>query len=137
MGASVIIIILVLVSVIVIIMIKVNCRKGLHDGNALMYNCEKLLSLNITELGTLQLNIIVPIEVKLKLEPLVGRNFVKIDIEKDCTLREAIEYHPKKLKFKRGHAYYEFFHEKENVSEDKELIFINKVKYLFTMLLIL
>lgn len=129
-GASLVIIISVLVLVIVIVMIKVSCRTGKPDGNALVYNYYEmlLLTLNIIESGTLQLNIL-PIEVKLKLEPLVGRSFMKIDIEKDCTLWEAIEYHPKNLKFKRGHAYYEFVHGKENVSEDKELIFINKVEH--------
>ena len=31
--------------------------------------------------------------------------------------------------FKRGCAYYEFTHKKENVLEDKEIIFMNKVSH--------
>jgi hypothetical protein len=51
---------------------------------------------------------------------------VKLDIEKNCKLREAIESSHKKFKCQR--AYYEFINGKENISEDKKLIFMNKVE---------
>ena len=65
------------------------------------------------------------IEVTLNLKSTIDRYFNKLEIKKDCRLREAVEYESKI--FKRGHAYYEFTHEKESISEDKELIFMNKV----------
>ena len=71
------------------------------------------------------LSIIPSLEVKLKLELITNRSFEKLDIKTNCKLREAIEYGNKK--FERGRAYYEFIHDKENISEDKELIFMNKV----------
>ena len=64
--------------------------------------------------------------MKLKLEFITNRVFEKLDIKKNCTVREAIESSNKK--FKRGRAYYEFIHEKEKISDDKELIFMNKVE---------
>ena len=71
-------------------------------------------------------SIMPSVEVKLKLELITNRKFDKLDIKKNCTLREAIESSNKK--FKRGRAYYEFIHKYENISEDKELIFMNKVE---------
>ena len=62
------------------------------------------------------------IEVKLNLELITERSFDRLDIRNDCKLREAIEY--SKKKFVRGRAYYEFVHDKENISEDKQLIFM-------------
>ena len=70
-------------------------------------------------------SILPSLEVKLKLELITDRSFEKLDIKNNCKLREAIEYSNKK--FKRGRAYYEFIHDKENISEDKELVFMNKV----------
>ena len=63
---------------------------------------------------------------KLKLEPITERKFRKHTMENSCSLRDAVEY---KLTadFKRGRAYYEFAHKKENISEDKEVIFMDKV----------
>ena len=75
------------------------------------------------------------IEVTLKLKEIEGRKFTKLKIVEDCTLRDAVEL-KLKLKFKRGHAYYEFFHEKENISQDKELIFVNKVDNVFFSILV-
>ena len=57
---------------------------------------------------------------------IIDRKFEKLDVRKNCTLRETIESSNKN--FKRGWAYYEFIHDKENISEDKELIFMNKVE---------
>ena len=67
------------------------------------------------------------LEDKMKLEWITDRSFEKLDVKKDCKLREAIDCYNKK--FKRGRAYYEFVHDKENISEDKELIFMNKVDW--------
>ena len=72
------------------------------------------------------LDILPSIKDRLKLEKITDRKFTKLEIEKDCKLREAIEYHSKL--FKQGHTYYEFTHKKENVSVDKELIFFNEVR---------
>ena len=66
------------------------------------------------------------IEDTLKLEEIEERKFRMLKIQKDCKLRDAVEM-DLKLKFKQGHAYYQFVHEKENVSRDRELIFVNKV----------
>ena len=70
-------------------------------------------------------SIVPSLEVKLKLQLIKDRRVEKLDIKENCKLREAIEYRNKK--FKRGHTYYEFVHDQENISEDKELIFMNKV----------
>ena len=61
---------------------------------------------------------------KLKLELIAEREFESCIIQNSCTLREAVE---KQLnaKFMRGHAYYEFAHKIENISEDKEIIFMD------------
>ena len=59
------------------------------------------------------MSVMSSIEDKMKLKPIIGRNFRKVEVKKDCKLREAIEYDKNKLIFKRGHAYYEFTHEKE------------------------
>ena len=73
------------------------------------------------------MNIIPTIAERLKLKPIEGRNFRKEEIKKDCKLREIFENEAKA--FKRGHAYYEFIHERENVSGDKEIIFMNEVNF--------
>ena len=68
------------------------------------------------------------VEERLKLKPIQGRSFEKLDIPKSCKLREAIVDDHSKT-FKRGRVYYEFVHKKENISEDKsnEIIFMTKV----------
>lgn len=88
-----------------------------------------LIIINYSAAERVRLKDIISPSVKerLKLQLIQGRKFKKIEIEKNCELREAIEYDPKKLKFMQGHAYYEFKHAKENISEDKELIFMSKV----------
>jgi hypothetical protein len=70
--------------------------------------------------------IIPSVKDKLKLKLITDRKFDEIDVDKNCKLREAIESSNKK--FKRGRVYYEFINGKENITEDKELIFINKVE---------
>ena len=60
------------------------------------------------------------------LKPILrSRIFEKLEITQDCALRETIGIYSNT--FKRGRAYYEFTHERENISEDKELIFMDKV----------
>ena len=71
-------------------------------------------------------DIIPSVKDKLKLKLITDRKFAAINVNKNCKLREAIE--SSKKQFKRGQAYYEFINDKENISEDKELIFINKVE---------
>ena len=66
------------------------------------------------------------IEVQLNLQEIDRGRFEMYAIENSCKLREAAPF--KKLgHFKRGYAYYEFKHEKENISEDKEIILMHKV----------
>ena len=63
---------------------------------------------------------------KLTLEPITKRNFRKHKIQSSCSLRYAVE-NWLKAEFKRGHGYYEFAHKVENISKDKEILFMNKV----------
>ena len=63
---------------------------------------------------------------QLNLQPITGRTFKKHRIKKSSNLSDAIK-NQMKVTFKRGHAYYEFTHEIENVSKEKELIFVEKV----------
>lgn len=126
-GGVLFIIVLIVVAIIVkvIIVPKLSHQKENGNGNT----SSIIVSINAIQfltLGSLQLPSIMPsVEVKLKLK-LTKRGFEKLDIKKNCTLREAIKSSNKM--FKRGQAYYEFIHEKENISEDKELIFMNKVE---------
>ena len=69
---------------------------------------------------------LLSIEERLKLEKTTDRKFTKLPIKKDGKLREAIDNYNKA--FKRGHAYYEFTHKKENISVDRELIFFDEVR---------
>ena len=62
---------------------------------------------------------------KLKLRP-IQRQFRKHTMKSNGTLREALESHMI-VTFKRGRAYYEFVHKIENISEDKEIIFMDEV----------
>ena len=64
----------------------------------------------------------------LKLELITNRKFEELEVEKNGTLREAVERMRSYRTFKRGRAYYEFINVKENITEDKELIFMNKVE---------
>jgi hypothetical protein len=65
---------------------------------------------------------------RLKLEPIDERDriFKKHTVLKNCKLRDAIAFEMKAT-FKQGHAYYEFTHGIENISEEKELIFMKEV----------
>ena len=66
------------------------------------------------------------VELKLKLELITHRKFDKLEVVKNSKLRDVVERSNRT--FKRGQAYYEFINAKENISEDKELIFMNKVE---------
>ena len=72
------------------------------------------------------LSILPIVNYKLKLELITNRKFEMLEVEKNGKLREAIESSNKK--FMRGRAFYEFINDIENISEDKELIFMNKVE---------
>ena len=71
---------------------------------------------------------------QLKLQPITGRTFKKHTIKKSSNLSDAIKLQMK-VPFKRGHTYYEFTHKIENVSKEKELIFMEKVILLSIILL--
>ena len=66
------------------------------------------------------------IEVELNLLDISRDRFKLYTIENSCKLREATPFKDIGC-FKRGYAYYEFKHEKENISEDKEIILMHKV----------
>ena len=65
------------------------------------------------------------IEVRLNLQDVSDR-FKLHTMESSCRLRDAA---PVKDAgdFKRGYAYYEFIHEKENIAEGKEIILMCEV----------
>ena len=66
------------------------------------------------------------IEVQLDLQEIGQGRFKMYTIENSCKLKEAAPF-KKAGQFKRGFAYYEFKHKKENISEDKEIILMHKV----------
>lgn len=66
------------------------------------------------------------IEVELNLQEVSQDRFQLHTIENDCKLREAPPFKDAGC-FKRGYAYYEFKHEKENILVDKEIILMHKV----------
>ena len=49
-------------------------------------------------------------------------------VSNDCELRVYVE-NTLKLEFKRGCVFYEFIHDFEDISEDKEVIFYSTVRY--------
>ena len=53
-------------------------------------------------------------------------HFVIFEVGKDCELKEFVEKE-KKLPFTRGCAFFEFVHDVESISEDKEVVLMNKV----------
>ena len=65
-------------------------------------------------------------EEQLHLYPVIKGRFEQYEVKKDFQLREFVEAELR-LEFRRGSAFYEFTHEVENISEDKELIFREKV----------
>lgn len=83
-----------------------------------------------THLGLERMSIIH----QLKLKPINhnDRKFRKHIVQSNCNLKYAIE-NQLKATFKRGHAYYEFTHDIENISEEKELIFMEKVIIVVTL----
>ena len=54
-----------------------------------------------------------------------NEHFVIFKVGKDCELKEFVE--EKKLPFTRGCAFFEFIHDVESISEDKEVVLMNKV----------
>ena len=48
------------------------------------------------------------------------RNIEEFEITEDCELRTFIE--SKRLTYKRGCAFYEFSHESEDISENREVL---------------
>ena len=64
--------------------------------------------------------------MQFKLKLVTERDFQVYHVEKDYELREFIEQEIEK-EFQRGYVYYELTDEMEDISEDKEIIFQNKV----------
>ena len=64
---------------------------------------------------------------QINLELITDRKFRKHTVQSSCNLRDAIKFQLK-VPFKRGHAYYEFTHDIENISKNKELIFMEKLR---------
>ena len=76
-----------------------------------------------------QLNVdLIDIQTKeqLKLKLITDRKLEVYPVEQNCELREFVT-ELLNIKFRKGHAFYELTHEKEDVSEDKELIILYKV----------
>lgn len=69
------------------------------------------------------------IERQLNLQEISQDRFKLHTIESSCRLRDAAAVKDAG-NFKRGYAYYEFFHEKENISEGKEIILMREVVFL-------
>ena len=61
------------------------------------------------------------IRQELQLTLVQEGRFESYNVNNDCQLRDFL---PNNLKFRRGCAYYEFEHEVEHISEDKQLIFM-------------
>ena len=53
------------------------------------------------------------------------RWITEYEVKQSCSLKEFIE--TKELIYRRGLAFYEFTHEKENISAKKKFILMNKV----------
>lgn len=53
--------------------------------------------------------------------------FISYLVEKNSELREFVKTQRENQVYKQGCAYYEFQNERENVTEDKELILMHKV----------
>ena len=63
---------------------------------------------------------------QLDLKPVDKKNFQIYDVEKDCQLREFVK-EKLKCEYKRGRLFYQFEHDFERISDDKRLIFMDKV----------
>ena len=111
--------------IILITVIILQRRIGGNNIITLCFHYNIIIIIPLDRESILLKEIMPSIEATLNLKPIVDRSFNKLEIKKDCKLKEAVEYESKL--FKRGHAYYEFTHKMEHVSEDKELIFMNKV----------
>ena len=69
----------------------------------------------------------------MKLKPVDKKRFILHTIKSNCELQEFVENTlDNKCKFKRGSVFYEFTHAVENVTGNKELVFMNKVHGCYT-----
>ena len=53
-----------------------------------------------------------------------------------CSLKEALKHQLNVTDFKQGCTFYEFVHKVENITDDKEIIFMHKVVILLYSLLL-
>ena len=67
---------------------------------------------------------------ELKFRQVEDGYFECLHVDSDSQLQEFLL--KKEYEFKRGHVYYEFKHEVEHISEDKELVFM-KVNFFYTL----
>lgn len=56
------------------------------------------------------------------------RKLIKLTVTKDCDLRTFIESNKKE--FYRGCAFYQFTNENEDISDDKEIILLERVLHI-------
>ena len=73
------------------------------------------------------------IKGRLNLQEISQDRFKLYTIESSCRLRDAAAVKDAG-DFKRGYAYYEFIHEKENIAEGKEIILMREVVFFLTLL---
>ena len=73
------------------------------------------------------------IDRKFQLHRAVSR-FESHDVGEDYELKEFFD-DMQSCSFKRGHIFYEFVHEFENITEDQELIFMSLVSSIFYYIL--
>ena len=67
-----------------------------------------------------------------ELVPVHSERFEKLDVKIDCSLIDLIEVTYKR-KYKPNCAFFEFTHDSEDISEDKEVILMNKVSILLVL----
>ena len=67
-----------------------------------------------------------------ELVPVHSERFQKLDVKIDCSLIDLIEVTYKR-KYKPNCAFFEFTHDSEDISEDKEVILMKKVSILLIL----
>ena len=114
---------------IVITVVGVVLRRSKRKGAPFIMDA--MIFIPITGVVGQRVNLELSIINRLKLEPINNRTFRRHTVWSNCSLKDAIDFKMKFL-FKRGHAYYEFIHDIENISKEKELIFM-KVIIIFSL----
>ena len=63
----------------------------------------------------------------LKLSEITKRKFRCHTVYMTCSLKEVLKHQLNITEFKQGCTFYEFIHKVENITDDKEIIFMHKV----------